>query len=394
MIVKDSVPDDPQDFSFTDDITALLPFSLDDDADGTLSNTETFTNVLPGAYTVTEGAVAGWDLTGLTCDDGNSTGSTGTGVASINLEAGETVRCTLTNTKLGRIIVDKVTRDADGNVLPGDPTLFPFSITGSDADLPDIFSIDESDTPHQSPLLDPGSYTVTETLPSGWFLLTANCNSDLGNPNQDPSSSSVSVAAGETLTCTFTNQVVAVPSIGIEKSVVEVDGDTVAPFEIDAAGDVVTYLIVVTNTGNQTLTGVSVADPLLADLDCDGVAGVPLVTSGFTLAPSATLTCTGTYTVLQSDIDSDATNEPDDVAAGDLDNEATTDSDQTGPQSDTQAVPLAQDPEIDVTKDSTTTGVGVAGEVIPYTYVVTNVGNQTLSGVTLTDNNTDRDACL
>ena len=119
-----------------------------------------------------------------------------------------------------------------------------------------------------------------------------------------------------------------------------------------------------------------------------------MVTSGFTLAPSATLTCTGTYTVLQSDIDSDATNEPDDVAAGDLDNEATTDSDQTGPQSDTQAVPLAQDPEIDVTKDSTTTGVGVAGEVIPYTYVVTNVGNQTLSGVTLTDNNTDRDACL
>ena len=68
------------------------------------------------------------------------------------------------------------------------------------------------------------------------------------------------------------------------KSVTGVDADTTPPFEVDRAGDVVSYSIVVTNAGNQTLTGVSVSDPRLANLDCDaGTAGNQ--TPGFTLAP-------------------------------------------------------------------------------------------------------------
>ena len=50
MAVKDAVPNDPQDFSFTAG-GGLSPsaFSLDDDADGTLSNTRTFTGLLSGS---------------------------------------------------------------------------------------------------------------------------------------------------------------------------------------------------------------------------------------------------------------------------------------------------------------------------------------------------------
>ena len=54
-IVKNTDPDGPQDFSFT--ATGLTPaaFSLDDDADATLSNTAEFTGLTPGdGYAVAE----------------------------------------------------------------------------------------------------------------------------------------------------------------------------------------------------------------------------------------------------------------------------------------------------------------------------------------------------
>jgi len=53
-IVKDAIPNDAQDFTYT----GFGGFSLDDDADGTLLNTITFNNVLPGTYDVVEGALA------------------------------------------------------------------------------------------------------------------------------------------------------------------------------------------------------------------------------------------------------------------------------------------------------------------------------------------------
>ena len=51
------------------------------------------------------------------------------------------------------------------------------------------------------------------------------------------------------------------PALNITKVVNDVDGDTTAPVA-DAAGDVVTYTIRVANTGNTTLTGVTVTDTL------------------------------------------------------------------------------------------------------------------------------------
>ena len=72
------------------------------------------------------------------------------------------------------------------------------------------------------------------------------------------------------------------PALSIAKTVTGVDADTTPPFSVDAAGDVIWYSILVTNTGNQTLTGVSVTDPRIANLDCDpATAGNQ--TTGFTL---------------------------------------------------------------------------------------------------------------
>ena len=82
---------------------------------------------------------------------------------------------------------------------------------------------------------------------------TATADSDQTGPASD----SAAVPLGQT------------PALSIEKTVTGVDADTTPPFSVDAAGDVISYSILVTNTGNQTLTGVSVSDPRIANLDCD-----------------------------------------------------------------------------------------------------------------------------
>ena len=67
-----------------------------------------------------------------------------------------------------------------------------------------------------------------------------------------------------------------------------------APFLVDAAGNVITYEIKVFNTGNTTLTGVSIDDPLLSNEDCDGLAGAPYEQkTGFTIAVGGSLTVHG-----------------------------------------------------------------------------------------------------
>ena len=109
-IIKDAVPNDPQDFHYNT-TGGLSAFDLDDDANATLSNTQLFSNVVPGSYSVSEVAVAGWDLTGLSCISSGTGTSTGinAATASLTLGPGGSIVCTYENTKRGHIVVDKVT---------------------------------------------------------------------------------------------------------------------------------------------------------------------------------------------------------------------------------------------------------------------------------------------
>ena len=171
------------------------------------------------------------------------------------------------------------------------------------------------------------------------------------------------------------------PALSITKVVHDVDGDTTAPVA-DAAGDVVTYTITVANTGNQTLTGVTVTDTLdpavsfvSGDTDTDGKLDVGEI-----------WTYSASYTVQQSDIDTNGGGD------GDIDNTATADSDQTGPDSADVSVPMTQGPALSITKvvhdvdgDTTAPVADAAGDVVTYTITVANTGNQTLTGVTVTD---------
>jgi hypothetical protein len=94
-IVKNAVPNDPQDFSFTGDLGA---FSLDDDADGTLPSSQTFPGLAPGPYAVTESAPPSpWTLSSITCNDPDSGTVVALPTVTIDLDAGETITCTFVN---------------------------------------------------------------------------------------------------------------------------------------------------------------------------------------------------------------------------------------------------------------------------------------------------------
>jgi len=99
-IIKDANPDGAQDFGFSMTGTDPATFSLDNDADATLSSQVTFTDLAAGAYSVSEAAVEGWGLTSITCSEGG-TGDLATRTATVALVAGANVTCTFLNTREG-----------------------------------------------------------------------------------------------------------------------------------------------------------------------------------------------------------------------------------------------------------------------------------------------------
>jgi hypothetical protein len=187
-IVKDSLPDDPQDFTFTT-TGGLTPntLTLDDDPnDQTYSNSYTYMNLVAGNYSISENEVEGWNQTSANCSNENS-------ASSIVLAAGENITCTFTNTKKGHIIVDKVTLPSD------DPQSFNFLLRG--VDPLKSFSLSDQSTPEDTEL-NPGTYAVKESNSSEildkWNVSNINCGEGINSLN-------IVLEPGQTITCTFTN---------------------------------------------------------------------------------------------------------------------------------------------------------------------------------------------
>ena len=143
--------------------------------------------------------------------------------------------------------------------------------------------------------------------------------------------------------------------------------------KVTAAGEIITYTITVTNTGNTTLTDIAVKDDM---------AGIDTKIDTIEVGKSASVT--GTYTVKQEDIDK----------GGKIHNVAT-----VGDKSPERDVEVEQNPCILVNKDATAVKAKDAegftditettkvrpDDVIEYTIVVTNTGNTTLEDIKITD---------
>ena len=138
-------------------------------------------------------------MTSLECSPGGVASGT---TAEINLTVGGTVQCTFTNTKRGEIIVMNETNPADS------PEVFPFSLTGG----PGAMSLVNMATPYHSALLPPSpdNYYVSQTLTGEWDPEGVICESVLGTSTfaaigggRASMGSSIDLAAGDTVTCTF-----------------------------------------------------------------------------------------------------------------------------------------------------------------------------------------------
>jgi len=176
-------------------------------------------------------------------------------------------------------------------------------------------------------------------------------------------------------------------------------GEEIAAGANITAGTTVNYNFVVTNNGNVTVTNLSINESAF-----DGDSAINPLSGGSatvaSLAPAASTTFVGTYTVTAGDIADEGGGD------GNLDNTANATATAPAIGGGTQTVDSPDDTAsfdledaaatMTVAKDATavngapladplTANVAV-GDVITYTYTVTNTGNVPLTDVTLSDN--------
>ena len=264
--------------------------------------------------------------------------------------------------------------DGSGDLSAGDTISYTFTATNTGgSSLTNVTIVDPlpglsalSCTPTQPATLTPGAMLVCTAT----YIITAGnvTASSINNTATADSNQTDAVMDSETVPLPG-------PALSLDKMF---DGFGAA---IDAngsgdlsAGDTISYTFTATNTGTANLTNVTIVDPLpgLSALGC-----VPAQPA--TLMPTDTLVCTATYVIT-----------PGDVAAGQIGNLATADSDQTAPVMDPETVPLPQ-PALSLTKaftgnaDEDGSGTVTLNDTLTYTFTATNIGTANRTGVTITD---------
>ncbi|MGQ3191721.1 DUF7507 domain-containing protein [Neoaquamicrobium sediminum] len=223
------------------------------------------------------------------------------------------------------------------------------------------------DAPVNLPVDGSVTFTMTMSVPEDFTGELVN-TATIGNPSDvpDPDTSNN--------TATDTNGP-AEPALEIEKTgtLNDLNGnDLIDP------GETITYSFLVTNTGNVTLTDVTVNDPLLSG------AGIDVEPEPQTLEPGGSVTFEATYQPTQNDIDS-----------GSVTNTATGTGTPPGTPPiesppDEVTVPPNPQPGLTIEKTGTLNDLNGndlidPGETITYSFLVTNNGAVTLTDVTVND---------
>ncbi|MEF3405161.1 prealbumin-like fold domain-containing protein [Agromyces sp. CCNWLW203] len=269
-----------------------------------------YTDVEAGSYTVEE-LLTNAHVGELSCTDSmpNGTASTVDGlVGSIELDPGETVTCTYSNTQLGKIIVDKnVTFDSDQS----------FDFEYSDGDDTTPFALTGDATPWESGLIEPGTYTVEELGELNWDLANLSCVGSEG-VSYEGGLATIELLAGEVVTCTYLNA----PDTGdvtVRKIVEDVPQGYAFDFEISispmVAGQDATQHVTQADA-SVTWTGLVVGETYTltegdeegwneGDIVCIGLADADVEADGFQfdVTPGLSLSCTVTNTAVPGEVE-------------------------------------------------------------------------------------------
>ena len=229
--------------------------------------------------------------------------------------------------------------------------------------------------------LDPGqsdnstltaSYTLTQAdIDNGGVSnqATATGDSPTGTDDVSDISDDNSNTGDDTTTTTFGQN----PSIALIKTGVFKDENEDGFAQV---GETIDYTFTVTNTGNVTVSNITISDPL---------PGITLSGGSIDLDPGAfdDSTLTATYTLTQADIDNGGVSNQA-TATGDsptgTDDVSDTSDDNSNTGDDTTTTTFGQNPSIaliktGVFKDENEDGFAQVGETIDYTFTVTNTGN-------------------
>jgi hypothetical protein len=230
------------------------------------------------------------------------------------------------------------------------------------------------------PGLAPGestTYTADYTLKQADLDDNGGGNGYLENTSVADSNETMPVTDTETV------QLLAKPILFVNKSFVNVTGGNGNNL-VDAVGDQLNYQILLANPGNVTLTDVSLVENLTG-----------LTDKGLVLDPGDVKVYNVTYTLTQADLN--------DNGGGDgyVDNIVTADSLETPTASDTESVPLlrsigmAFDKEFEGVSGGNNNGLAdFAGDVLNYSFTVTNLGTVTLTNLHVVDDLTKLDQVL
>ncbi|MEO6987816.1 MAG: hypothetical protein ABI239_04135 [Aquihabitans sp.] len=323
-----------------------------------------FNAVDPGKYSVVETPAAGFTLASATCDDLNTTQTTEK-ASPTDLMVGEGQRwnCTFTNdADPGTITVVKKASGANGTFgfTSNVPSLGDFSLTTT--------GNASGGTATTSGAAAVGTYNIAESDASPWDLTSASCTGQ-----QNPKS--VTVAPGQDVTCTFTNEAPA-PSITVAKQAVT--------STVGEPGGPADFKVTVTNTSVEPVTIKTITDAIGGGAAVNlGVVAAPITATtcnglvGKSLAINEAATCTFTATVTGNG--GTTVNDVVEVTAKDADGNTAKDSDDANVRITDEA------PVISVTKTPSVSSLPEPGGSVTYTVSITNKGAEPVVVDSITD---------
>ncbi|WP_176459571.1 DUF7507 domain-containing protein [Rhodococcus sp. OK302] len=148
--------------------------------------------------------------------------------------------------------------------------------------------------------------------------------------------------------------------------------------EITGPGQKIPYAFQVTNNGNVTMKDIKVEDTQVAPADNKNLS--PVTCKETTLAPGISTTCNAEYTVSQADYDHGKLADTA-VATG----KSPKGEPATSPPAEKEITATGTNPDLAVVKSSKTAAISEVGQVVPYTFSVTNTGNVTMKDLKVTD---------
>ncbi len=370
----------------TGNVTMSAPFTVADDkivSPNAVSCPATPTSLAPATATTAAGSITCTATYTTTQADVNAGSVTNTATATGNdpsdtaVESNETT-ATITADQAPALSLVK-TADPTTYSAAGQSVTYSYVVTNTgNVTMSAPFTVADDKIVSPNAVSCPATPTslapATATTAAGSITCTATYTTTQADVNagsvtntatatgNDPSDTAVE--SNETTATIITDQA---PAVTLDKVVVDISGF--------AAGDTITYEFILTNTGNVTLSPITVTDDKVGAVTCP-------VTS---LAPTESTTCTAApYVLTQADVNAGSVTN---TASASGTPPATPGNPNPTPVEDTDTVvtPIDELPGIDLVKKADQQGPVKAGDKVTYAFVVTNIGNVTLADVRVDD---------